>query len=340
MFNKIIGHDFQKSLLQRAAKEGMVSHAYLFSGPDGVGKKLVALEFAKLLNCTSDRGDSMTEECECGSCRKVERGIHPDVVLVEYEGVNDIKVDQIREGIEDKLFLKPFEGAFKVVIVDESERMNRSAQNAFLKTLEEPPPNSIIILLTSRSAALLPTIRSRCQIVSFSPLPLEYIAQILEKESELSDSEVELTSRLSGGSPGLALKFDKELIDWRKDLLSRIAELDYRSASEIMELADTMPTESTPEDSQKLRFAIEFISLWLRDLIMIKIEADKKYLTHTDIIEESQKAAKGLSTDDILKRQSSLQQAWNDIFYANANKRLSLENLFIKLAMNTGASRV
>lgn len=335
MLNEIIGHDFQRSLLQRAAREAVASHAYLFSGPDGVGKKLVALEFAKLLNCTSDTRGSMTEQCDCGSCRKVGRGIHPDVVLVEYEGINDIKVDQIREGVEDKLFLKPFEGAFKVVIVDESERMNRSAQNAFLKTLEEPPPNSVIILLSSRSTALLPTIRSRCQIVSFSALPLDKIARILEKETELSGPEVELISRLSEGSPGLALKFDSELIDWRRDLLSRIASLDCRSAGEIMELADIMPTESTPEDSQKLRFAIEFISLWLRDLIMIKIEADKKYITHTDMIEVSRGAAEGLSTDDILERQTSLQQAWNDIFYANANKRLSLENLFIKLAMNT-----
>lgn len=335
MLNEIIGHDFQRSLLQRAAREGVVSHAYLFSGPDGVGKKLVALEFAKLLNCISDSKGSITEECDCGSCRKVGRGIHPDVVLVEYEGINDIKVDQIREGVEDKLFLKPFEGAFKVVIVDESERMNRSAQNAFLKTLEEPPPNSVIILLSSRSTALLPTIRSRCQIVSFSALPFEKIARILEKETELSGPEVELISRLSEGSPGLALKFDSELIDWRRDLLSRIASLDCRSAGEIMELADIMPTESTPEDSQKLKFAIEFISLWLRDLIMIKIEADKKYITHTDMIEVSRGAAEELSTDDILERQTSLQQAWNDIFYANANKRLSLENLFIKLAMNT-----
>ncbi len=338
MFNKIIGHDFQKSLLLRAAREGVVSHAYLFSGPDGVGKKLVAIEFAKVLNCTSDKGDSMTEECGCGSCRKVERGIHPDVALVEYEGVNDIKVDQIREGIEDKLFLKPFEGVFKVVIVDESERMNRSAQNAFLKTLEEPPPNSVIILLTSSSMVLLPTIRSRCQIVSFSPLPIKKIAQILEKETELSESEVELSSRLSEGSPGLALKFDKELIDWRKDLLVRIAALDYRSASEIMELADTMPTESTPEDSQKLRLAIEFISLWLRDLIMIKIGVDKSYLTHTDMIEESQRVAEWLSTDDILQRHKNLQHTLNDIFYANANKRLSLENLFIQLAMKPGGN--
>ena len=332
MFNNIIGHKFQKSLLIRAAREGVVSHAYLFSGPDGVGKKLLAVEFAKMLNCTSDLKSSTTEQCECSSCRKVDRGIHPDVVLVQYEGVNDIKVDQIREGVEEKLFLKPFEGSFKVVIVDESERMNRSAQNAFLKTLEEPPPYSVIILLTSRYQTLLPTIRSRCQIVNFSPLPIEEITKILEKETGLSGPEVELSSRLSEGSPGTALKFDKELIDWRKDLLTRISELNDQSASEIMELAAGMPTETNTEEAQKLKFAIDFISLWLRDLIMIKIGADEKYITHTDLIEQSKITANVLSAEDILNKQESLQSTWSDILYANANKQLSLENLFIQLA--------
>ena len=332
MFNNIIGHEQQKNLLRRAAKEGLVSHAYLFSGPDGVGKKLMALEFAKTLNCASGEDSTAIEQCECGSCRKVERGIHPDVVLVEYQGVSDIKVDQIREGVEEKLFLKPFEGAHKIVIVDESERMNRSAQNAFLKTLEEPPPNSVIILLTSRPQALLPTIRSRCQIVGFSSLSIDSISRILEKESDLSGEDMELSSRLSSGSPGLALRLDKELIDWRRDLLTRLSELDLRSASDVAELTESMPMESTAEDSEKLKLAIEFISLWLRDLVMIKIGAGEERITHTDIIEESRRAAQGLGTEEILEKQESLEQTWSDIYYANANKRLSLENLFIKLA--------
>jgi len=338
MSDTIIGHEFQKNLLLRAEREGIVSHSYMFSGPDGVGKKLVALEFAKLLNCTSDKKNAFSGDCECGSCRKVDRGIHPDVVLVEYEGVKDIKVDQIREGIEVKLFLKPFEGRFKVVIVDESERMNRSAQNAFLKTLEEPPPNSVIVLLTSRVHTLLPTIRSRCQIIRFSPLPQETVVQILEEKTELSGAEALLSSRLSEGSPGLALKFDTEIIEWRKELLMRVSELDCRSASQIDGLAESVLSGNAQGDTEKLRLAIEFISHWLRDLILIKIGAEEKYLTHTDLIEASKKAAAELSTQDILERHKYLQNAWNDIFFANANKQLSLENLFIKLAFKAGIS--
>lgn len=332
MFNNIIGHEFQKNLLARSRAEGTVSHAYLFSGPDGVGKKLVALEFAKILNCPSDKSSSMREQCGCSSCSKVDRGIHPDVVLVEYEGIGDIKVDQVREGVEEKLYLKPYEGAFKIVIVNEAERMNRSAQNAFLKTLEEPPPNSVIILISSRPQALLPTILSRCQIISFSSLSKDNMRLIIEEHSELNGEELELLSRLSSGSPGFALRFDQELIDFRKELISKLSGLDYRSAVEISELVEFMPTETTADDSEKLRLAMEFMSLWIRDLIMIKIGADEEYITHADIIEESERAAAGLGTEDILQKHESLERTRSDIFFANANRRLSLENLFIKLA--------
>ena len=106
--NKIIGHDFQKNILLRAASDDLVSHSYLFSGADGIGKKLIALEFAKLINCKSERSidiDSPQEgSCDCGSCSKVDRGIHPDVINVQYEGVKSIKVEQIREGVEERLF--------------------------------------------------------------------------------------------------------------------------------------------------------------------------------------------------------------------------------------------
>lgn len=332
MLNKIVGHEFQKNLLARSAMEGTVSHAYLFSGPDGVGKKLVAIEFAKLLNCQSEQPSVAAQECGCNSCTKVDRGIHPDVVIVEYEGIGDIKVDQVREGVEEKLYLKPFEGAFKIVIVDESERMNRSAQNAFLKTLEEPPPNSVIILITSRPQVLLPTIRSRCQIVSFSSLTKDNMQSVLKEKYEFSGEELELLSRLSSGSPGLALRFDKDIIDWRREVLTKLAYLDSRSASEISELVESMPTETTAEDTEKLRLAMEFISLWIRDLIMIKIGADEEYITHADIIEDTEKAVAGLGTDDIIEKHGCIETARSDIFFANANRRLSLENLFIKLA--------
>ncbi|MEM7008593.1 MAG: DNA polymerase III subunit delta' [Thermodesulfobacteriota bacterium] len=334
--NKIIGHDFQKNILLRAARDNMVSHSYIFSGQDGIGKKLIALEFAKLINCTSDneiQADApRTNLCECGPCSKVEKGIHPDVIYVEYEGVKSIKVEQIREGVEEKLYLKSFEGKYKVVIVDEAHRMSSGAQNAFLKTLEEPPPNSVIILITSSPDKLLPTIRSRCQLVRFNSLPQERIFQILEERSDLATEQALISSKLSKGSLGKALNMDSDLLEWRKELVQFLINLKPNSAMRIIGLAEYMPLGSSAEDMEKLEQTFEFISLWLRDLMLIKTGSEESLITNIDLIQESAEIAQSLELRIISERMSAVERTWNDIYNLNANKQLSFENLFIKLA--------
>jgi DNA polymerase-3 subunit delta' len=334
--NKIIGHDFQKGILKRAANENLVSHSYLFSGSDGIGKKLVANEFAKLINCKSrDSVDSTNLDsaaCVCGSCAKIDKGIHPDVIYVQFEGVKSIKVEQIREGVEERLFLKSFEGKFKVVIVDEAERMSNGAQNAFLKTLEEPPPNSVIILITSNPDSLLPTIRSRCQLVRFNTLAEELILEELKSRGDLSSEDAIVCSKLSNGSLGRALMMDSDLIGWRKELIQYLMHLKPDSAMSIIGLAEYMPLTSDPEDMERMTLAFEFISLWLRDLMLIKTDSDKKGITNVDLIESSMQIAEKWDLDNILDKMGALEKTHNDIYNMNANKQLSFENLFIRLA--------
>lgn len=334
--NKIIGHDFQKNILLRAARDNVVSHSYLFTGPDGVGKKLIALEFAKLINCKSEQSIDLdnlkSEKCDCGSCSKVDKGIHPDVIFVQYEGVKSIKVEQIREGVEDRLFLKSFEGKFKVVIVDEAHRMSSGAQNAFLKTLEEPPPNSVIILITSAPDTLLPTIRSRCQMVKFNQLPEELIFEELKKTDDLTSEQALICSKLSNGSLGKALMMDLEVIEWRKELIEYLINLKPKSAMRVIGLAEYMPIGSTPEDMEKMSLVFEFISLWLRDLLLIKTGSDDNQITNIDLIEPSTQIAQSWDLDNITDKMSALEGTWNDIYNLNANKQLSFENLFIRLA--------
>jgi len=334
--SQIIGHDFQKEILMRAVRENVVSHSYLFSGPDGIGKKLVALEFAKLLNCQiRNSADSINADigpCECRSCKKVERGIHPDVINVQYEGVKSIKVEQIREGIEERLFLKSFEGKFKVVVVDEAERMSSGAQNAFLKTLEEPPANSVIILITSNPDSLLPTIRSRCQMLRFNALPEELVFEELKKREDLSAEEALICSKLSNGSLGRALMLDSDMIEWRKELIEYLMHLKPDSALRVLGLAESMPLSSSPEDIERLTLAFEFISLWLRDLMLIKTGSDKKRLTNIDLLEQTTQFAEKCEIDNILDKMSDVEKTWNDIYHLNANKQLSFENLFIRIS--------
>jgi len=331
MTTNIAGHEFQREILRRAAAENVVSHAYLFSGPDGVGKRLVALEFAGVVNCTS--GGGSPSECGCGSCRKVEKGIHPDVAMVEFAGVRNIKVDQVRDEIEEKLYLKPFEGRFKVVIVDEAEKLNNSAQNAFLKTLEEPPPASIIILVTSRPGALLPTIRSRCQPLNFGALPERYIADVLAEKAGLPPDEAGLYARISSGSLGAALRLDAETMEWRRGLLSALGGMSAGSASDIVSLAEQL-SESASGDQARLDLAFRFISLWLRDIAFLKIGSGD--LSNVDMKDELAALAEGIDVASLMERQRQVEKTWYDIVRANANTRLALENLFIKLARKQG----
>ena len=331
MFEGIIGHDFQKKILLRAARENMASHSYLFAGPDGIGKKMIAIEFAKLLNC-GEALQGSGGRCECPSCRKIDKGIHPDVALVEFTGVKNIKVDQVRDEIEDRLYLRPFEGRFKVVIVDESERMSHSAQSAFLKTLEEPPPDSLIILVSSRPDSLLPTLRSRCQIIEFSALPEELVADLLRDRNGLSPEEALLSSRLSGGSIGKALGLDKDIMEWRMELISRLGSIRKNSASDISSLSEHLSSGAAPDETDRLELGFRFLLLWLRDLALARMGSDS--FTNTDLSESIKKTARKCDMNGLLEMERHVERAWHDIVRANANTKLVLETLFLKLAVS------
>jgi len=335
MFGGIIGHDFQKNILRRSARDNMASHSYLYAGPDGVGKKLMALGFAKLLNCPGS-ADSPDKGCECPSCRKIDRGIHPDVVLIEFTGVKNIKVDQVREEIEEKLYLRPFEGRYKIVIVDEAERMNHSAQNAFLKTLEEPPRDSVIILLSSRPESLLPTLRSRCQTVVFNPLTEELVAGLLTERGGMSPEEAVLFAKLSGGSIGKALGFDSELMEWRKELLTGLVSIKRNSASDISNLSELLSSGASQNETERLELGFRFILLWIRDIALAGIGSD--CLTNTDFTEAINNEARKWDLGDLLEMERNVERAWYDIARANANTKLALDNLFLKLSACAGMS--
>ncbi len=333
-FTSIIGHEFQKEALIRAVNENRVSHSYLFFGPDGVGKKLVAIEFARALNCynTGNKANKKKitiSECDCISCKKIKKGIHPDVFLIEYGGVKDIKVDQIREELEERLYFKPFEGRFKVAIVDEAHRMNLNAQNAFLKTLEEPPSDSVIILITSQPQALIPTIRSRCQLVEFKPLPEESVLEEIKKREDLSPDESVIASRLSGGSLGRALSLDKDLLQERKEIIMKLSDINPNSASQVLDFVESMPRGSSPRDIDRLMFIFDIISLWLRDMVLIKIGFSEDFLSNRDLISLTRRLADRWSMDNILNKIKFLEKTWYAVFRGNANKQIALENLVL-----------
>src|SRR5947207_9882056 len=236
MFDKLAGNQNVKDLLKRMLESGRVPGALLFSGPEAVGKKLFAIEVAKALNCRSAKG---IEACdECSSCLRVPRFNYPqsdkfeewELIRSDHADVTMVmapkrvlRVDQMR-AIERESNYRPFEGKARVFLIEEADKLNDESANALLKTLEEPPRTSHIILITSRPAMLLPTIRSRCQTVRFSPLSVGEIEDQLIKHEGATAEDVRLRSRLAAGSIGLALETDLDEYHTRRKLMQNVLE--------------------------------------------------------------------------------------------------------------------
>ncbi|MDI6831962.1 MAG: DNA polymerase III subunit delta' [Actinomycetota bacterium] len=225
----VFGQDRAVAILRGMLERGEVPHALLFTGPRGVGKRTTALLFSAALLCPSGTPDA------CPSCLRVARGTHPDLHLVEPEGAQ-ILIEQVRD-LERELSLKPQEARRKVAVIDEAASMNESAANAFLKTLEEPPPGTCIILVTAAAEGLLPTIASRCQEVRFSPLGRREVEEYLRREMGMSSEEAERLARLSGGIFGRALLWARrpELAGFRERGVEAAAAVGRSALSALLE---------------------------------------------------------------------------------------------------------
>jgi DNA polymerase-3 subunit delta' len=210
-FTDIRAQETAIETLKRALSLNKVHHAYLFSGPGGVGKHLAATALAMSMNCGAKKDDACST---CPSCKKILRGVHPDVLHVTLpEGKNLIPIESVRE-LGQRLAVRPHEGACKVAIIDPADRLSESAANALLKTLEEPRPGSFLILITSKASSLLATVRSRCQLVRFRALPKEVVADILQNQG-VSKEEAQIVAALCGGSLDQASAYLDEETDER-----------------------------------------------------------------------------------------------------------------------------
>ena len=246
MFEHIIGNEQIKNILQESIKRNKTSHSYLFVGIEGIGKKIVAKEFAKMLLCLEEN----KQESNCKSCIEFDSNNHPDFLLLEPEG-NVIKIEQIRQ-LQKRIQEKPIISHKKVYIINDADKMTKEAQNCLLKTLEEPPEFSTIILIGTNENAFLSTIKSRCMILHFQKIEDEKIKQYLSNQLE-ENNITENMLKMFQGSIGKAIKLkDKQelynkienIIENlnKKDLIdvSNSAEIIYQSKEEIMEILEYM----------------------------------------------------------------------------------------------------
>lgn len=322
-FTQLLGQEKAKSLLSRSLQVSRIPHAYIFKGPEGVGKRLFARGVAAAVNC---RDHSLIGACgSCPSCIKFRSMNHPDFMVVSPEkGV--IKIDQIRR-LSRELSYPPYESTMRVVVLEDVQTMRREAANSLLKTLEEPPENNLLILTAEASQEILATLTSRCQVVPFTPLSLEDCVAILVQKG-LERDNAELLARLSEGSPGKALLFQKtEMIAiWRKlvELLSDPKVHPDRDVGQLLHLAEEM---AAIKDDLPAFFGL--VKIWLRDLLLG--EADGKQAAGGSFSNgQNTKNTKNWSTPELFRRLAALERAEMELA-RNCNKNLVCEVLLFKL---------
>jgi DNA polymerase-3 subunit delta' len=266
-WQRILGHDNLVEAFDRVIKRGRLAHAYLFVGPPGVGKRLFADELAKALLCEG-RLNGRLEACDqCPSCRQAEAGTHPDIVVAERpEDSMEVPIDVIRD-LCRSFGLRTARGRGKVAILDNADDLNDAAANCFLKTLEEPPPRSVLLLIGTSADRQLETIQSRCQVVRFTPLPEAVVAQLLRQQGVEDAKLIDKLARLSDGSPGQARALaDPALWEFRRQLVNYLAEPKLQSvhlAQEWMRFAEEAGKESASQRQRAalvLKLLIEFLA--------------------------------------------------------------------------------
>lgn len=315
MQNKIIGHHNIIAQLQNAVTSERVAGAYLFSGEQGIGKETVAFYFANLILC--ENSTDVTPCGECRACRKIKNGNHPDLRIVRPDGAQ-IKIDQMRN-IQQQIVYQPLEGPRKIYIIANAEKMNDSAANSLLKTLEEPPAASTIILLTENLKTILPTIRSRCQILPFHPMPTDELTKALLDNFSIDTDEASAAAILSQGVVGKAITLIEKGIT------------ESGTVPNIMMETDLLAAFRLAEEFQNEWENLDELITWYRDLMLLQQDAPKEYITHTDAIEHLQILVPHYSINRLQRAIKTIFQTKMLLQKTNVSKIFALEVMCLKL---------
>jgi len=319
-FSSVIGHDWAVSLLLHSVEQDHASHAYLFTGIDHIGKSTLARILAQALNCVAS-----PRPCgQCRTCKLIAAGKYPDLHLVAPEG-NTLKIDQVR-ALQHDLALSPMEGRYRVAVVEGMDRATPEASNALLKTLEEPSPRVVVVLIAPEAEALLPTIVSRCQLIALRPLSVEAVRAALVERWQVDGERAETLAHLSGGRLGWAVMAvqDEALLARRAQWLDDLMRLTGQGRVERFAYAETLAG-----DPLAARETLRLWQTWWRDVMLLASGSDAM-LTHSDRRELLREQASRFGVDWARAAASRLAQALWQLDH-NANTRLALEVLMLDL---------
>lgn len=319
-FESILDQEGPLSILKRALQNGKVPTAYLFTGPGGCGRMPTAVATAASLNC-----ESGGQACgKCASCRLYLVGNHPDLHLIAPEpGKKWIVIEQIREQVLEKAYLKPLTGRTSTFIIDNAQFMNTNAASAFLKTLEEPPSTSHFILIASDRDSLLPTITSRCQVLSFKPLSKKTVEDLLVKDG-IDREQAVLLSSMVRGSMEKALEYHltgalQGLADEFKSLVS----LQEKAAGQILDLS-----QRWGKNRQDALKTLDFMSQWYRDMMILSEGADEKHVINTAHLTSLKTSAENMTVGRLTDVLESVEDA-REALESNTNVQLTLDSLLL-----------
>lgn len=331
------GQKHAVAALRAALQKGSVHHAYLFAGPEGVGKEGAAVAFAQALLCAV----KPKEGCgNCSSCQRVARFHHPDVsvLLSEADQVarklagrsdfdhvpsREIRVEQVRL-LQERLSFRGLESPQKVALVLRADAMNVQAQNAFLKTLEEPPSMTVLVLVAAAPDKLLATLRSRCGRIQFGPLPKDLVARRVQEALKVDGPTAQLLATLAGGSVTRALELDVKRLAERKTLFERYEAVREDDQRTVLKFAQEI--SDSREDAEA---ALRLLQVWTRDLTLLR--AGGREVTQLDLVGQATAAAARHSDEALHRRYRLLERTLDQITLRNASARLQVERMLLEM---------
>ena len=326
-FKDVIGHNDIIQYIQNAVSQDKVSHAYILNGERGSGKKMLADLFAMTLQCE----EHTPNPCgECHSCKQAKSGNHPDIIHVKHEKPNTISVDDIRTQVNNDIVIKPYSSPYKIYIIPEADLLSVQAQNALLKTIEEPPAYAVIFLLTENAESLLPTIMSRCVMLKLRNIKTTLIKKYLMEQMQIPDYQADICAAFAQGNMGRAIMLasSEHFNEIKGEALQLLRHINEMEISEIVIAIKKIGTYKLSVNDY-----LDIIMIWYRDVLIYKATKDVNGIVFADQLKYIKDRANKSSYEGIEIILDSLEKAKARL-KANVNFDLVMELLLLTIKEN------